>query len=338
MIGRIYRLTQAKKIEMFQRELTVGEDDIIVRPTYLSICAADLRYYFGHRNKEAMAKKLPMALIHEAVAMVCYDPQKQFKKGQSVVLIPNIQGQGFAEIKANYRPTSTFLSSGKDGFMQDLISINRDRVVLVPSNVDQVQVYALSELLSIAYNAISGLPRSPRGALCVFGNGSVGFVCALALKYTYPNLPLIVIGTNPHKLQYFSFADERYMFDSIPPTLSFDMAFECVGGAGVEDVFDEIIDHILPQGIIALLGVSENRIPINTRLILEKGLTICGYSRSEKEDFEAAVKLISEYPEVAMRIYTIISRTIDVKSISDLMLAFEQAQNADFKTLMNWKV
>ena len=48
---------------------------------------------------------------------------------------------------------------------------------------------------------------------------------------------------------------------------------------------DQIIERIEPEGTIAILGVSEDPVPILTRMVLEKGLRILGTSRSGREDF-----------------------------------------------------
>ncbi|SUM34962.1 zinc-binding dehydrogenase [Staphylococcus gallinarum] len=46
-----------------------------------------------------------------------------------------------------------------------------------------------------------------------------------------------------------------------------------------------MIDLISPEGSISLLGVSEYGVEINTRMVLEKGLTLFGSSRSGAQDF-----------------------------------------------------
>ena len=42
-----------------------------------------------------------------------------------------------------------------------------------------------------------------------------------------------------------------------------------------------------------LMGVSDNRVAVNTRDDLEKGLTFVGSSRSGREDFERAVEMLA---------------------------------------------
>lgn len=66
------------------------------------------------------------------------------------------------------------------------------------------------------------------------------------------------------------------------------MPFECCGGEGSANAIDDIIRYIRPQGVVMLMGVSENKVAVNTRNVLEKGLTLIGCSRSGRADFARA--------------------------------------------------
>lgn len=103
MINQVYRLIAPKQIREDFIDLKIDTDNIIVRPTYLSICAADQRYYTGSRGRVVMKQKLPMALIHEAVGEVVYDPKGEYQIGTNVVMIPNTPMQNDDVIKANYK-------------------------------------------------------------------------------------------------------------------------------------------------------------------------------------------------------------------------------------------
>ena len=70
MLNTIYRLIEPRKIEIEFNDIKMNDDQVIVRPTHLSICNADQRYYQGTRAPEVLEKKLPMALIHEGVGVV----------------------------------------------------------------------------------------------------------------------------------------------------------------------------------------------------------------------------------------------------------------------------
>ena len=102
MLNTIYRLTEPRKIEVEFNDMPVNDDQVIVRPTHLSICNADQRYYQGTRDPEVLAKKLPMALIHEGVGIVARDACGQFKAGDPVVMIPNTPFEEDPFIAENY--------------------------------------------------------------------------------------------------------------------------------------------------------------------------------------------------------------------------------------------
>ena len=101
MINTVYRLIAPKSIRADFVDLKLDEERIIIRPTYLSICAADQRYYTGSRGRVVMKQKLPMALIHEAVGEVVYDPKGELPVGTHVVMIPNTPNEKDDIIKEN---------------------------------------------------------------------------------------------------------------------------------------------------------------------------------------------------------------------------------------------
>ena len=85
------------------------------------------------------------------------------------------------------------------------------------------------------------------------------------------------------------------------------------------------------------MGVSENQIPIDTRTILEKGLTIVGSSRSGKKNFEDAVALM-QTQRIRRRLGSIIYEDAEVKSIDDIHRVFATDQDTPFKTVFRWNL
>ncbi|MDD6878699.1 MAG: zinc-binding dehydrogenase [bacterium] len=339
MISQTYRLFSPRQIRVDQIDEKIGPDDIIVRPTYLSICAADQRYYMGKRDKTVLAKKLPMALIHESVGKVVYDPKGIISKGTNVVMIPNTPIETDKVIKENYLRSSYFKSSGYDGFMRSIVVIDRNRII--PYENIEERTAVLLELMSVAMNALEHFDKyshMKKQTIGVWGDGSVGFVTSLVLKYVFPNAKIAVMGTTHEKLNYFRFADETHLINEIPKDFSVDHAFECVGGQYSGDAINQIIDYINPEGSIGLMGVSEMNVPINTRMILEKGLTILGNSRSGYEDFKSSIDFLNEHPDAKTYLSTIISDEVVVKKLNDINTAFQIDLDNDFKTIMKWDI
>lgn len=337
MINRIYRLKEAGRIEADFATISLSDAQVIVRPKYLSICAADQRYYRGERSPEAMKKKLPMALIHEGMGTVLWDSTHTFTPGDAVVMIPNVAGNGTESIKENYRRESHFLSSGYDGFMQDYVALAPEQLIRLPENAGIH--YVLTELLSVACNAISTWRELGRGSgerFGVWGSGNVGYITALALRILYPNAHITMVSRSREKLHYCSFADRLMQTAEKIPENEFDCCFECVGGSSSQLAIDQMITAVRPQGTLVLLGVSEEPVPMRTRMILEKGLAVLGASRSSRADFQMAVDMIRRKKRMENYLKVIISQVISVGSLSDIDRAFHEDTVLPFKTVMKW--
>lgn len=336
MINIVYRL---KSPNFFEEDIDeIDLDGVIVRPTYLSICQADQRYYQGSRPSDVLEKKLPMALIHEAIGEVVFDSTDSFKQGDNVVMIPNTP-EGSDVCKANYSYNSKFRGSGFDGFTSDLIKLTPNRLVKLPDDFNP-HVSAFIELISVAYQGIqkfTELASTPKDVLGVWGDGNLGYITSLLLKEYFPDSKIVVFGKHDDNLNLFTFADETYKIHNVPDDLKVDHGFECVGSSASQSAIEQIIDLINPQGTINLFGVSEYPIPINTRMVLEKGLTIQGNSRSEREDFEAVVDTLKNNPKLFTYLEKLVANICEINSLNDLKIAFDRDNITPFgKTILRW--
>lgn len=339
MINQVYQLVAPRQFDVTYNNNDIYSNHVIVRPLYLSICAADQRYYTGKRDEQVMKKKLPMSLIHEGVGEVVFDSKGIYETGSKVVMIPNTPIEKNDVIAENYLPTTKFRSSGYDGFMQDYIFLNHDRVVTLEEEMD-LSILSYTELVSVSLHSINRFERKSiphKSRFAIWGDGNLGYITAILLRKLYPESKIFVFGKTDYKLSHFSFVDEVFHINEIPEKMTFDHAFECVGGKGSQSAILQIIDCISPEGSIALMGVSEVPVEINTRLILEKGLTLIGSSRSGKDDFKEVVNLYKKHPDIIEKLGLLKGNEIEVKTINDITLAFETDLSTSWgKTVLKW--
>lgn len=340
MLNTVYRLTEPRRFEAYFTDIDIQENCVIVRPTHLSICNADQRYYQGKRAKEILDQKLPMALIHEAIGVVEYDDKGEFKVGQRVVMIPNTPVEQDDIIAENYLRSSKFLASGFDGFMQEYVSMRRDRLVRLPDGIN-LNVAAFTELVSVSNHAINRFEKfshERREKIGVWGDGNLAFITSLLLKKRWPQSKVFIFGKNEYKMSDFVFVDGTYDITNIPEGMLVNHAFECVGREASGIAINQIIDYIQPEGTISILGVSENPVPINTRMILEKGLRIFGSSRSGYDDFKGTVELFRDNKDIEEYLESIIGEIVRVKTIKDMNYAFDaDIRKKGGKTIMIWE-
>ncbi|QJF24710.1 ribitol-5-phosphate dehydrogenase [Mammaliicoccus vitulinus] len=341
MINQIYQLVSPRQFEISYKDESLTQNKIVVRPEYLSICNADQRYYTGTRGKEAMKKKLPMALIHEGVGEVVFDPTGQYTRGTKVVMVPNTPVETNEYVAENYLKSSKFRSSGYDGFMQDYVFLDADRLVELPQDMD-MKVAAFTELVTIPMHALSRFEKkaiNKRDSFGVWGDGNLGFITCLILRKLYPEANISIFGKTGYKLDHFSFVDNIYNINEIPDNISIDHGIECAGGKGSQYAIDQIIEHINPEGSICLLGVSEYPVEINTRMVLEKGITLIGSSRSGLADFQKTVDLYFQYPDIVSKLSLLSGESFEIKTIQDIIKAFDSdLSNSWGKTVMKWSI
>ena len=341
MLNTVYQLTEPRKIETCFKNIDLTADQVLIRPLRLSICHADQRYYQGSRSPEVLAKKLPMALIHEGIGVVQYDSKGIFKPGDKVVMIPNTPTEEDPVIAENYLRSSRFRSSGMDGFMQDHVALDHSRVLPLPDSIDE-SVAAFMELVSVSVHALSRFDRFAhirREKVGIWGDGNLAYITALLFRYMFPDTDLYIFGLNRDKLSLFSFAKKTFDVRSIPQQVSIDHAIECVGGEGSQQAIAQIIDHINPQGTISLLGVSEYPVPILTRMVLEKGLCLFGSSRSGRADFQRTIELYTDHPELVGYLANLINAEVEINSVADIHRAFyEDINKPGGKTILHWNI
>lgn len=340
MLNTSFQLTKEKTIypKIYEQEFD-KENQIVIRPKAISLCNADSRYFYGKRPRQIMKKKLPIALGHEAIGTIVFDPKGEYEVGTMVVIVPNVSPKEESSISPNYDRESKFCSSSQDGFMQELIVHDRNAVVTLPKK-DTYIVEPILEFISVTFQAISRFEKMAndrRDIFGVWGDGNLGYICALVLRKLYPESKVYVYGKHMDKLVRFSFATEVYLIDDIPEGEYLDHCFECVGGLGSGSAINQIIDVIKPEGTISLMGVTEEKVDINTRMVLEKGLLILGSSRSVKEDFEKAVEFVYSDKKIYSYLKNVIAERIEINAIEDIYEAFEIDKKCGFgKVVMDW--
>lgn len=340
MINTVYRLSAPRRFEIAFEDIELFGQNAVVRPTHLSICNADMRYYLGARDAKVLAEKLPMALIHEGAGEVVFDPTGTFKSGDKVVMVPNLACEEDEVIAENYLRSSKFCGSTMDGFLQEYVEISPKRLVALPENIN-MNVAAFTEIVSVSVHAISRFDKiahKRRNTIGVWGDGNLGYITSLFLKKQFPESKIIVFGTTFEKLSDFTFADETYVVSNVPEGVQIDHAFECVGSNGSPIAIEQIISLIRPEGTISIMGVSEYPVPINTRMILEKGLRMFGSSRSGVADFKKTVEMYKTNPEIIDYLGNLISSVNTVRTVADIKNAFEKDTRKAFgKTIMKWE-
>lgn len=331
MFAKSYKITEPKRFEIFVED--IRNENVLVRPEILAVCKADIRYYLGNRSLNILKRKFPMSLIHEATGFVIRDKSGKFKSGQRVVLLPcrksdcdgtkcEVCVRNNPHLLDNYCPESKFCSSNYDGFSKELIDLEHEYMIPIPDEIGVEAVF--SELISVGCCAMrrAGFTDGEKvKSVTVWGDGIMGFIISLVAKYGF-GCDVNIVGLSKEKLDMFDFANVYYSndIDSLP---RMSVAIEAVGGNASGIAANQAIDKLYSGGKLILSGVANENVPLNTRMVLEHGISIRGTTRSVRCDFEMAVELLKN-PDFRAQIKKLLLSVNEVNNIRDYYAIFEK--------------
>jgi ribitol-5-phosphate 2-dehydrogenase (NADP+) len=341
--SHVYRLENPYQFKTEEIQRHVLENDVAVEPSLASICHADLRYFTGSRNVEVLKRKLPMALLHEGIGKIVESREPGLPIGQRVVIVPNLPGYLLKhapkesccpscqdEASENYCERGAFLGSGYDGIGQSRLVIPSQCAIPIPAEIPD-EIAVLAELCSVSYEAILNIAPyiTMDSQVAVFGDGPVGYLTVALLHHVYhlDADQLTVFGADESKLANFTFANRKMVQSTdFKKDIQLDIVVECTGGPFSESAINQAIDALNPRGKIVLMGVTENKVLINTRDVLEKGITVYGSSRSTYKTFRAVIEAMRD-ADYQRTLRKILPQTVnEIRNEQDLYRSMKEAE------------
>lgn len=329
MLSKGFKIVAPKTFEIDVESINSNSNQAIVRIDNAAICKADLRYYLGNRDERILGLKYPMRLIHEAVGTILKDNTGTYKKGDKVILVPNMcmcEKCDFEHIEdkslgENYCPKAKFASSNYDGFSAECISYLTSNLIKYNSDINS-EVAVFAELISVSISAIRRIESLDNKVIGIWGDGILGYILSHVIKLNSKNSRVISIGRNSEKLKMFNIDSTYIIDDKELKNIKFDLLFECVGGVASENAINQMIEYAKFGADIVLTGVSEEGAKLNTRRILEKAVRITGSTRSTIDDFKVASEMLqNKFLQEAIN--KLILSVNEVKDISGYYKVFE---------------
>jgi len=352
--------------EMRERveEISYIEEDYVLLETRLTgVCHADLRYVSCLRPPEVLKQKLPLCVFHEGVAKVIDvgDSVKHISKDDLVVIVPNIpcyihNKEKYPDI---YRACNSckpegagenlcedvkFISSNAPGLCRTYLLHPASCVFPVPNDVPE-EIAVLSEPLSVINRALKKVVIEKDRCVIVLGGGFMGFITAAVLSEIVgvSKSNLFVTDIFDHKLDKFKeFATTVNTKESLIPNemiSSFNVAFECAGGRAAIATIDQAISLLHAGGTCVLIGVSEDKVPVETRKILEKGLKLIGTTRSAAIDYPTVLEWLKNKNFRSLLQKVIYPHKFLAENCASIIAACRIAENPEThgKVIIDWR-
>ena len=363
--SRVFEVVGPYRMRERREEISeLPERCVLLRVMLTGVCHADLRYVSCSRPPHILRERLPLPVFHEGIARIVEvgDDVRNFRQGDLVVVVPNVPCyvQNPEKYPDVYRACEScrpggpgenlcrdvkFLSSNAPGLSRTFLIHPASCIFNVPRGIPE-EIAVLAEPLTVVKRAIelAGVNYSSRVA--ILGGGFMGFITAAVLSFIIgiSKQNLLVTDIFDFKLEKFEdFAITLNVREkSIPEDIlsSFDRAFECAGGKASESTIDQALSLLSPGGTCMLIGVSEEKIPVRTRILLEKGLTLKGTTRSAAIDYPEVLKWLQrkDFTKTLRRI--IYPKIFRADSCDSILTACRTAESPEThgKVLIDWRL
>ena len=282
-----------------------GDDWVVVRTALVGICGSDVKQTFLHGNFDNPITSLisfPAVLGHEITGTVegVGPSVSRTRIGDRVAINPwlscaprGIKPACQACAEGNYSLCRNFtegrlspglhLGNSKDapGGFAPLLSAHESQCFRIPDGVTFEQV-VLADPFSVSLHAIlKAPPPSPDSTVIVYGMGTLGFMCLLALKAMHPSVKVVAIARHKHQQVLAARFGANEVITAEPEPRIIERIAGIVGARvhkpwnglpwlldGVDVIYDNVgsarslevgVRVVAPKGTIVVAGVDEPR-------------------------------------------------------------------------------
>ncbi|MEV8268678.1 alcohol dehydrogenase catalytic domain-containing protein [Microbacterium sp. NPDC076911] len=265
---------------------TRGAGQLLVRVERLGVCGTDVHLLDGTMGYIAEGlTTYPFQPGHEwcGVVVECDGPERagEIRDADSAVRVGDrVVGEPFLSCgtcdlcRAGHRDQCLArdemgVRGESAGAAAEYIVVPRENVVVVPSHVDATAA-VLAEPLVTALHALSVVHTSPGESLGIVGAGTLGLLAAQVASASGVRVTLYARGDRAKRAASVG-AD--FVFVDQAEESAHDAVLEMSGGGGA---FEFCLRVVKPTGRVALVGVASTRQPVDTSLVVTKGITIAG--------------------------------------------------------------
>lgn len=294
-----------------------------IKVAYCGVCGTDVHIYHGVMDKRV---QMPITIGHEMSGVIerVGEGVNDFKPGEKVVVRPldnrgeKPSDKGYSHICKDLK----FIGIDSPGAMQQYWNVPAFTLHRLPAATD-LKLAALVEPLAVACHDVrlAGLRKGEFSM--VLGGGPIGMLVALVARNR--GARVVISEVNPVRLSLAKSLGFEVVNPSEVDVLQFvedttggrlaDVVFEV---AGVESTVDLMTQIAGIRSRIVVVAIHSQPRPVNLFQMFWKELQVKGARVYEEEDYETAIKLITETDLPFESLIT------GVQALTDIQQVFEQ--------------
>ncbi|RXH54156.1 zinc-binding alcohol dehydrogenase family protein [Granulicella sibirica] len=268
--------------------------EVLLRVRMVGMCGSDLNTFRGMNPMVTY----PRILGHEVAGTVEDANGSSFKVGENVTLSPYTNCGTCASClvgRPNACERNQTLGVQRDGAMTEFLSVPASKLFAAKLPIRQL---ALVEPLTVGAHAVSRGQVSARDTVAVFGCGGVGLGAIAGAAFRGANV--IAIDVDNEKLQIASSFGATHLINTreavlhdrlqeLTNQLGPDVVIEAIG---LPQTFAAATVEVGFSGRVVYIGYAKEPVVYETKLFVQKELTILGSRNALPEDFHEVIQML----------------------------------------------
>lgn len=273
--------------------------EALLRVRRVGLCGSDLNSFRG-RNPLVSFPRIPGHEIAATIAELDADHPAHLATGMHVTLSPYTscgRCPACRNGRHNACRNNQTLGVQRDGALADWISVPVEKLYPAQLSLEEL---CLVEPLTVGFHAVARAQVTARDVVAIFGCGGVGLGAIAAAAFR--GATTIAMDIDRSKLDI---ARQVGAAHSIETTLEDPRAAlaELTGGDGPDVVIEAVglpetyraaVELVAFSGRVVTIGYAKEPVTFETRLFVQKELTILGARNALPEDFQQVIRMMEQ--------------------------------------------
>lgn len=280
---------------------TIRPNEVLLKIEYVGFCGSDLNTFLG---KNPMVK-MPVVPGHEVGAVIeekGSEVPDNLVVGQVVTVNPYTNCGKCASCRNrryNACQHNETLGVQRNGAMCDYVVVPWQKVI--PADGMSTRDCALIEPMSVGFHAVDNAGVKDNEVVMVIGCGMVGL--GAVVRAAIRGAIVIAVDLDDEKLALAKEVGAMYVINSkttnvhdevmrISQGFGADVVIEAVGHPAT---YNMAIDEVSFTGRVVYIGYAKSEVAFQTKLFVQKELTIRGSRNALPEDFRAVIHYLNQH-------------------------------------------
>lgn len=295
------QIVSPEKVQILDVEKpALQPDEVLLKIEYVGFCGSDLNTFLG---KNPMVK-MPVVPGHEVGAVIEAKGEQvpdNLAIGQVVTVNPYTNCGKCASCRNrryNACQHNETLGVQRNGAMCEYIALPWQKVI--PADGMSTRDCALIEPMSVGFHAVSNACVVDNDIVMVIGCGMVGL--GAVVRAAIRGAVVIAVDLDDEKLALAKEVGAMYVINS-KTTNVHDEVMRISQGFGADVVIEAVgnpmtynmaIDEVSFTGRVVYIGYAKSEVSFQTKLFVQKELTIRGSRNALPEDFRAVISYLNQ--------------------------------------------